>query len=210
MTKSSVLGYAVRMGSNALSADYPCDANHALYNANNLQHFHDMSTQSRINWVASSTSSAPGGEISAKQHLVAFYFPVSISVKGGGFPEDLVVRVGAATAGGTLSLEAYITPADVPINTIDLDKYIAKLTGTATSNTGEWAIESRIGDQYDETTPPLIEQATMDTATFTDPANTTKQRSKMAMLRLSIYAFNAIGSDLGYIMGVSVREFHNQ
>jgi hypothetical protein len=200
----------------ALTDSYPVSANHAIYMANNLQHLYDESTQYRVNWVAASTAGARqkvGTVTNVYEHIATYTFPLSPNYDGKA--TSLVVRVAAAQATESVLTGHFAVtfgPASTNPTLGDFAMSPAVLTGSTTSTTGEWVIQSAVPELCGDSGAVLFAQSFYDRSTVFSPAYTEENgkdySAAMHMIRMSIWGYiEDYVAGLMAVVGVSAREF---
>jgi hypothetical protein len=218
--KSSTYGYYVYMPATINDADEPLNSCHVQYMTNNILHLNDMSTQHRYNWVSAVGGvGILGGAVAADTYylVTSVYFPVSMSRTGQ--LENLVVRIGAKTDKGTVTIKAILQRADKPAEYFgDTANNIAELSDTTTSTTGEWVIQDYTSQDYGLAQSPASNETRAYaakpwlTSVYTEPSGTGTywETAELPMYRLSIYISSSVTETTVTLLGISIREFHDQ
>ena len=202
----SELQYYVRRGAGLYqAADMPMSANQARYTANNLRHLHDVSFQHRVNVMGAAQAE---GEYdfsltTSYAHITTLAFPWTFDLTG--LPAVPVIRVGGQVDSGTMTVVAYMNPANTKADyDSDVANYMFTFSGSwASSNVG-WIIEdnghSQVKDHY--RSYGISARHPMG---YTEHDGTTPN-AEVYMLRLSIYARVSTGTPNGQIDAISLRE----
>lgn len=206
--QSSEYGYYVRHSSvTRFEDDYPMSANQARYVANNLRHLHDMAMQHRVNWLAASASEdvyAISDSITTTySHMTTFIVPWTFDMYG--YPACPVIKIGGKTNAGTFTVYAAMNPLEVPAGYAnDSGTYMFAWTGSTTSATSEWIIDSNGHSQFTTQHRKYAGTAVNNDIVCTEHDGS-KRNVQVFALRLSIYGVGST-SLTGTIEAVSLRE----